>query len=122
MESYQSIEAQHEQSLEQNYNTAYSGIQRLQLARLLKDFEESSEYENTYNHINEETKAASRQIEALVAKVFVGVKFQNEGPSLTLDKGNKDDLSEPELKPSRSPNRFAGGEDYVPDSEIIYNT
>ena len=58
----------------------------------------------------------------MVAKVFVGVKFQNEGPSLTLDKGNKDDLSEPELKPSRSPNRFASGEDYVPDSEIIYNT
>lgn len=122
VESLQAIEARHEQSLEQNYNTAYSGIQKLQFVRLLKDFEECSEYENTYNQIDEETKAASKQVQDLVAKAFAGVKFQNEGPSLSLDKGGRNDSPEHGPKVSRSPNRFSGGEDFVPDSEIIYNT
>ena len=72
----QIIEARHEHSPEhQNYNIANTGIQRLRFVRLLKDFEECSEYENMYNQIDEETKAANAQVEELVAKAFAGVKF-----------------------------------------------
>ena len=102
---------------------ANSGIQRLRFVRLLKDFEECSEYENMYNQIDEETKAANAQIEEVVAKAFGGVKFQNEGPSLSLDKGKLGvDSPESEANGNRSPERFSGGDESVPDSEIIYNT
>ena len=124
-ESLRLYEAGREHSPEPGCGAADAGMQRLgglQFVRLLRDFEDCSEYENTYNATDDETQAASQQAQDVVARSFTGVKFQSEGPSLSLDKGNEDDSPEPGSRASRSPQRFAGGEDFVPDSEIIYNT
>ena len=97
------IEAKHELQLQQdghdhlNYQGALTEIQKLRFVRLLRDFEESSEYENMYNQIDQETKAANFQIQNLVAQTFGNVKFQNDGPSLTLEKKRQpEDLLETE--------------------------
>lgn len=50
-----------------------------------------------YNQIDQETKAANFQIQNLVAQTFGNVKFQNDGPSLTLEKKRQpEDLLETE--------------------------
>ena len=109
VKSLHAIEAKYELQLQQdghdhhNYQGALAEIQKLRFVRLLKDFEESSEYENMYNQIDQETKAANYQIQNLVAQTFGNVKFQNDGPSLTLEKKKQlDDLSEAEQSRRRT--------------------